>query len=98
MRIYKNRARNTIWILEWCWLKILEPCVAAVKGMEDVVDAGSVYEIHFRFQPKKKFFVSFVRSTALDFFQYDIQENVDYFPVIQGQKNATATLFKPRED
>ena len=47
-------------------------------------------------------------STLLDFlniefkkgeeFSYDIQENVDYFPAIMGQENATAELFKPRED
>ena len=76
--------------------------------MEDVVDEGTVYEIHFCFQPNvKKLLVFFVRSTPLVFFNlefqkgeeyaYDIQENVDYFPVIQAQKNATATLFKPRE-
>ena len=30
-------------------------------------------------------------------FSYDIKENIDYFPVIQGPKKATATLFKPQK-
>ena len=94
-----------------------EPCVAHTKEYEDIMDTGSVYEIHFRFQPNlKKLLVSMVRSqwnslTALKFlacfnlefqkgeeYSYDIQENIDYFPFVQGHKSSKVTLFKPRED
>ena len=30
-------------------------------------------------------------------FTFDIQEDIDYFPVIQGLSNSSATLFKPEE-
>ena len=39
-----------------------EPCVAASKGIEEIFNFGSVYEIHFQFQPNlKKLLISMVR-------------------------------------
>ena len=40
--------------------------------MQDIVDTGSVYEIHFRFQPfLKKLLVTMVRSTPLVFYNLE---------------------------
>ena len=45
---------------------IFEPCVAFNKRMENIINAGSGYNIHFRFQPNlKKLFISMVCSTSL---------------------------------
>jgi len=44
-----------------------EPCVAFNKRMEDIINAGSGYNIHLRFQSKlKKLLISMVRSTHLE--------------------------------
>ena len=74
----------------------------------DISEAIDGDEIHFRFQSKlKKFSISFVSSIILDCFYlefqkheefaFDIQEDINYFPFVQGNSNSSATLFKPEE-
>ena len=69
-------------------------------------------EYHFKFQPKmKKLFILVVSTIILTFlylninkkfqkdkeYAVDIKEDIDYFPVIQGAADASATLFKPQD-
>jgi len=49
-------------------------------------------EIQCRFQPKLKKFSFLYRNKEYDF---DIKEDIDYFPVIQGGYDVSATLTKP---